>query len=103
MCFILEHRPETSVFSFLPAGYPSKQRLLSTNDSIPADNPASDIVGANTFSSPMGTAWRSVLVRSGVYAGEDLKDSRYTPTATVDDVWDGVRWALSQEGWDMGP
>lgn len=69
---------------------------------IPADNPASDIVGANTFHSRVGTSWSSVLVRSGVYAGEEFKDSTYAPTTIADDVWDGVRWALGQEGWDMG-
>lgn len=40
-------------------------------------------------------------MRSGVYAGEEFKDSTYAPTAITDDVWDAVQWALGQEGWDM--
>jgi HAD superfamily hydrolase (TIGR01456 family) len=31
------------------------------------DNPASDIAGGNNYTSPHGTDWRSILVKTGVY------------------------------------
>lgn len=62
------------------------------------DNPASDIVGANNFKSSMGIAWLSILVRSGVFAGEPPPEKDFRPRETVDDVLDAVNWALEQEG-----
>ncbi|KAL9611502.1 MAG: hypothetical protein Q9167_003861 [Letrouitia subvulpina] len=59
------------------------------------DNPESDIRGSNMYQSPKGVEWHSILVRSGVYSGGKPK---YEPKIVVDDVWDGVRWALKREG-----
>ncbi|MCJ1321591.1 hypothetical protein MMC15_006936 [Xylographa vitiligo] len=67
-------------------------------DSIAADNPVSDIQGANAFRSPQGTAWRSVLVRSGVYDGG--KPPAVRPDVVVEGVWEAVRWGLESEGWE---
>ncbi|MCJ1291049.1 hypothetical protein MMC34_002591 [Xylographa carneopallida] len=67
-------------------------------DSLAADNPASDIQGANDYRSPRGTEWRSILVRSGVYDG--TKPPAVVPNVVVEGVWDAVRWGLEQEGWE---
>ena len=56
------------------------------------------IIGANTFESPRNTAWSSILVRSGVFAGEMPPDPTYQPKIIVDDVLDAVNWGLEQEG-----
>ncbi|EGW35083.1 uncharacterized protein SPAPADRAFT_58223 [Spathaspora passalidarum NRRL Y-27907] len=49
------------------------------------DNPASDIQGANDH------GWESVLLRTGVYADEDLSSLEAQPTAGVfNDVYDAV-------------
>ena len=61
------------------------------------DNPASDIVGANMFRSPREINWRSILVQSGVFAGEPPSGEEYRPTAIVGDVLDAVNWALEKE------
>lgn len=59
------------------------------------DNPESDIRGSNMYRSAQSVEWHSILVRSGVYSGGI---PRYEPNVVVDDVWDGVRWALEREG-----
>ncbi|KAF2397326.1 HAD-superfamily hydrolase [Trichodelitschia bisporula] len=60
------------------------------------DNPESDIRGANSFKSPRGTEWTSILVRTGVYRGGE---PAHQPAVVVDDVGAAVRWALEKEGW----
>ncbi|KAI1873983.1 uncharacterized protein JN550_003252 [Neoarthrinium moseri] len=62
------------------------------------DNPESDIRGANEFDSPDGTAWTSVLVRTGVWSPE-RGEPTHQPKMIVDDVAAAVDWALKQEGW----
>ena len=59
------------------------------------DNPESDILGANQYTSPVGSTWHSILVRSGVYSGGE---PFHKPKAIVHNVWDAVQWALKQEG-----
>ncbi|KAI5304460.1 hypothetical protein KEM55_000058, partial [Ascosphaera atra] len=61
------------------------------------DNPASDIRGANTYRSPWGSSWNSVLVRSGVYAGGEPE---HAPKVIVDGVKQGIDWAMKQSGWN---
>ncbi|KAL7267956.1 hypothetical protein RUND412_009439 [Rhizina undulata] len=58
------------------------------------DNPASDIAGANNFKSPLGIEWVSVLVKTGVYRPGD-SDNR--AKVVVDNVLEGVRWAIERE------
>lgn len=60
------------------------------------DNPASDILGANQYSSIGGSNWYSILVRSGVFSG---KAPLHPPKAIVEDVWDAVQWGLDRSGW----
>lgn len=62
------------------------------------DNPESDIRGANDFKSPDGTAWTSVLVRTGVWTPE-RGEPTHRPKMIVDNVAAAVDWALKQEGW----
>lgn len=69
------------------------------------DNPESDIAGANDYRSEVGTEWRSVLVKTGVWSadragGEAVLQGRFKPTVVVEDVREGVRWALEREGWE---
>lgn len=59
------------------------------------DNPESDIRGGNTFQSPHGAEWNTVLVKTGVY--KDGEDPSWKPTRIVEDVWDAVQWALKKE------
>ena len=56
----------------------------------------SDIRGANTFDSPFGTEWQSILVRTGVYQGEEPS---WKPNFIANDVYDAVEWALKQSNW----
>lgn len=53
-----------------------------------ADNPESDIAGAN------GHGWHSILLRTGVY-----KDGvpAHQPTMIAENVQEGVLWALQRE------
>lgn len=61
------------------------------------DNPESDILGGNSYRSPFGTDWISVLVQTGVYVGGTKP--AHPPRKTVGDVWDAVSWAVAQEQW----
>lgn len=61
------------------------------------DNPESDIRGANTFQSPRGTDWTSILVKTGVWREET--EPKYKPKVVVDGVLDGVKWALRKQGY----
>ncbi|KAJ6787261.1 hypothetical protein PWT90_09462 [Aphanocladium album] len=66
------------------------------------DNPESDIRGANEFAAPDGTEWESILVRTGVFQPTAAEpEPRYKPTVVVDDVVDGIVWALRNEGADV--
>ena len=62
------------------------------------DNPASDILGANTYNEFSQSKWYSILVRSGVY-GDGEPD--HQPSVTVDGVGEAVGWALKQSNWQM--
>lgn len=55
------------------------------------DNPESDIQGANTYKSPFGSDWASILVRTGVYPGGE---PAHKPRVIVDDVYAAVQWAI---------
>lgn len=61
------------------------------------DNPESDIRGANEFQSILGTKWSSILVKSGVYQNGSVP--KYEPDVIVDDVLEGIKWALKEAGW----
>ncbi|KJK75137.1 hypothetical protein H634G_09483 [Metarhizium anisopliae BRIP 53293] len=66
------------------------------------DNPESDIRGANEYCPEDGTEWVSILVRTGVWTEtETEREPRYKPGAIVDDVVDGIVWALRNEGVDV--
>ncbi|KAK7753961.1 hypothetical protein SLS62_004060 [Diatrype stigma] len=58
------------------------------------DNPASDIAGANAYSSKYGLQWRSVLVETGVYVKGT--STPHTPVHVARNVKEAVEWALSQ-------
>ncbi|ROT42187.1 HAD-superfamily hydrolase [Sodiomyces alkalinus F11] len=60
------------------------------------DNPASDIVGANSFRSKYGSVWKSVLVETGVFVPGSFP--AHTPTKIARDVAHAVTWALAEEG-----
>jgi HAD superfamily hydrolase (TIGR01456 family) len=64
------------------------------------DNPESDIRGANTFNSPRGVEWKSILTRTGVYRDQEGSRPSWTPTRLVDDVQEAVEWALGDSGWE---
>ena len=54
------------------------------------DNPKADIAGANA----QGRPWVSVLVRTGVYQGEEKNDQEHPADIVVNDVADAVDAAL---------
>ncbi|KAJ5239643.1 hypothetical protein N7468_004262 [Penicillium chermesinum] len=62
------------------------------------DNPESDIRGANSYRSPHGSSWKSILVRTGVYPGGE---PAYVPTTIADNVQKGVHWALQNSNWSF--
>ncbi|KAL2278444.1 hypothetical protein FJTKL_14379 [Diaporthe vaccinii] len=59
------------------------------------DNPESDICGAALADETSSLAWKSVLVETGVHKADTVP--AYTPTETKTNVWEAVRWAVSQE------
>ncbi|KAL9095789.1 MAG: hypothetical protein Q9165_001786 [Trypethelium subeluteriae] len=61
------------------------------------DNPESDIRGGNTFESPVGTEWETILVSTGVFDG--AKEPVWKPKTIVKDVWEAVQWGLDRSGW----
>ncbi|TWU72991.1 hypothetical protein ED733_004522 [Metarhizium rileyi] len=66
------------------------------------DNPESDIRGANEYCPEDGTEWVSILVRTGVWTETVAeREPRYKPGVIVDDVIDGIVWALRNEGVDI--
>ncbi|KAJ5198794.1 uncharacterized protein N7459_008647 [Penicillium hispanicum] len=60
------------------------------------DNPESDIRGANSYRSNIGSSWQSILVRTGVYSGGE---PAWTPKTIADDVQKAVQWALEASKW----
>lgn len=63
---------------------------LTLNIIVAADNPESDIAGANA------AGWKSILVHTGVYDPHRGPPS-HQPTHQAGDVAEAVRWALEQE------
>ncbi|PSN70364.1 HAD-superfamily hydrolase [Corynespora cassiicola Philippines] len=61
------------------------------------DNPESDILGGNSYQSPHGTDWASILVSTGVYVAGTTPN--HVPNQIVGDVLDAVNWAVAQEQW----
>ncbi len=51
-----------------------------------------DIRGANSYQSPSGIHWKSILVRSGVYTEGD---PAWKPRVIVGNVYDAVQWAVN--------
>lgn len=54
------------------------------------DNPESDIRGANMH------GWDSILVKTGVF-NEKQGEPKYKPTVIVENVLEGVKWAMARE------
>ncbi|RVX71445.1 hypothetical protein B0A52_05017 [Exophiala mesophila] len=63
------------------------------------DNPESDIRGANTYESPHGIEWVSLLTRTGVFKDRPGHKPTYEPKAIVDDVRAAVQYALKDSNW----
>ncbi|EDN08829.1 aspartyl-tRNA synthetase [Histoplasma mississippiense (nom. inval.)] len=62
------------------------------------DNPESDIQGANSYKSPVGTKWSSILLKSGVYSGGT---PTWPPKVIVEGVKQAVEWSLAQSRWPL--
>ncbi|KAI9811264.1 MAG: hypothetical protein M1826_003274 [Phylliscum demangeonii] len=94
-------KPSQATFEFAEARLNMHRKtLLRDPDPAPlktvyfiGDNPESDIRGANEYVSPWKSRWYSVLVRTGVYSGQQPDRA---PTRVVKDVWEAVQWALEQ-------
>jgi len=63
------------------------------------DNPESDIKGANTYVSPRGIEWISLLTRTGVYKDRPGHKPTWKPRKIVDDVKAAVQYALHDSEW----
>ena len=63
------------------------------------DNPESDIRGANTYDSPHGIEWVSLLTRTGVYRDRPGSKPTWKPREIVDDVKEAVQYALRDSRW----
>ena len=66
------------------------------------DNPESDIMGANDYNgkSLVGAEWLSLLTKTGVFRAREGEVPRVEPVSIVEDVREGVRWALRDSGWE---
>lgn len=64
------------------------------------DNPESDIMGANNYKSLVGAQWLSLLTKTGVFRARDGEKPSIEPKMIVDDVRKGVKWALTDSGWN---
>lgn len=60
------------------------------------DNPESDIRGANSYRSDIGSSWHSILVRTGVYTGGE---PAWKPKTITENVQTAVEWALKSSKW----
>lgn len=75
------------------------------------DNPMSDIRGANSYQSPNATLWNSILVCTGLSERYNRNFASripvpplhrlQNPSVVANDVREGVRWALKNEGLDL--
>jgi len=65
------------------------------------DNPESDVRGANSWQSPEGIEWRSILVGTGVYNMNTRPSC--TPWATCKSILRAVDMAARTSGWHDGP
>lgn len=104
-------KPYKETYSF------AEKRLLRHRDSLfgkrhptglkkvymVGDNPESDIRGANTYDSPHGIQWVSLLTRTGVYKDRPGHQPTWEPRAIVDDVRAAVQYALKDSGWQQTP
>ena len=77
-----------------------QERLPLSKVYMIGDNPESDIMGANEYESLVGARWTSVLTRTGVFREREGEVPSVEPKVIVDDVREGVRWALKDSGWD---
>ena len=60
------------------------------------DNPASNIQGANSFTSRHGTEWKSILMESGVHVA--CEEPVHKPTAIVKGVKEAIEWESKDSG-----
>lgn len=88
-------KPSKTTYAFAEQRLRTNAKL--TNDKtfdhiyMIGDNPESDIKGGNSFASPTGAIWKTILVQTGVYKkGMPTAD----PTAIQPDVFEAVNWAL---------
>jgi HAD superfamily hydrolase (TIGR01456 family) len=79
-----------------PANFPDEEEVPKLRIVyMIGDNPASDIAGANAFSSPAGIEWKSILVESGVYESGTVP--AHQPTAIAKGVKEAVELAFEME------
>ncbi|KAI4118751.1 MAG: hypothetical protein LQ345_001270 [Seirophora villosa] len=93
---LLEHRRQQLLDLSSSSSAKPENRLRKVY--MVGDNPSSDILGGNAYVSPNGSEWETVLVRSGVYDEGRMGPPQHTPSVVVEDVWEGVEWALGREG-----
>lgn len=100
-------KPYRETYSFAEKRLLEHRETLFGKDKAPqlrkvymvGDNPESDIRGANTYESPHGIEWFSLLTRTGVYRDRPGHKPTYEPRAIVDDVRAAVQYALKDSNW----
>jgi len=108
-------KPERETYRFAEGVMNEHHRVILVNTDAPepksalravymvGDNPDSDIAGANSFKSELGTKWYSALVKTGVWSekmhGTRVLTGMKKPTVIVDDVRAAVAWACGENGW----
>jgi HAD superfamily hydrolase (TIGR01456 family) len=79
------------------ANFPDEEVAKLQTVYMIGDNPASDIAGANAFTSLAGIKWKSILVESGVYESGGVP--AHQPTAIAKGVKEAVELAFEMERW----
>lgn len=103
LTILLSGKPTETTYVFAENAIENHRRKLNPNTHIPdlrtiymvGDNPMSDILGANVANETSYTAWRSVLVESGVYTAGTVPE--HHPTVIKADVSEAVNWIIQQE------
>jgi ribonucleotide monophosphatase NagD (HAD superfamily) len=76
------------------------ESIVSFNHILANHDLESDIRGGNSYKSPHGVSWSTILVKTGVH-GDGVP--AWEPTTTVPDVFEAVRWVLTKEHWQTLP
>jgi HAD superfamily hydrolase (TIGR01456 family) len=96
--FVLYGKPNAAAFEFADARLHEGRACRLERQYMVGDNPESDIAGANGYTSPRGTQWKSVLVMTGVWDGKSTMSGKAKPDFIAKDVREAVEMIVRAEG-----